>query len=208
MKSSPRPDSPLLPKLTRNVSEPTSKLVCIAEQARTQAPIHLKHQGTFLYSPTIVSTSPTFDKKHTWLDSPSPVFSYSPSTLSKNSKHSAFSLPSPPYQPLLSCLSLPDIGHENAQDNCDNWNEGWNIASMDEMRRVKSLKVYEMPIIREDDFPYYPRKELLRSCWSVDEEEEIGRLTMVGRKLGRDGNSYIGLRVWAKKILRRLGLLR
>jgi hypothetical protein len=82
---------------------------------------------------------------------------------------------------------------------------------VDEMGSVQLLKGYEMPIIREDDFPYYPRKkEALRSCWSADddEDEEIGRLRMVRRTLGRGGKSDTGLRGWAKKMLRKLRLLR
>jgi hypothetical protein len=82
---------------------------------------------------------------------------------------------------------------------------------VDEMGSVQLLKGYEMPIIREGDFPYYPRKkEALRSCWSADddEDEESGRLRMVRRTLGRGGKSDTGLRGWAKKMLRKLRLLR
>ncbi|KAF2036222.1 hypothetical protein EK21DRAFT_83926 [Setomelanomma holmii] len=177
MPDSPRLDSPLLPTSTRKLSDPTATLPRIPENNQ-----HQPQYQAFLYSPTLLFSSLTPPTKYIFVHSPNP-----PS--------SPDSSPSPclplPHQTFPSCLSLPNLGHE---DNCDDWSEGWDIESVDEVGNVKFVREYELPEIREGEWLYYPRgekkdeKEIgkggAKSCWSDD-----GSVKMWRRKLDKSGRT-------------------
>lgn len=72
--------------------------------------------------------------------------------------------------------------------------------------QAKLLEEYELPIIGEEDFKYYPgpSRMPIASHWSEDgEDEKIVKL--VRRQIVRTERGRSGVSKWLKKVLKKLG---
>jgi hypothetical protein len=219
--ATPRSDSPILPSFPRRLSSATTgpTLPRISEQPQLQLqprPQYKPHDQTFLYSPTIASPKLVPDaqcRNYTFSDGSSSTSS-SPSS-SASTSPSSTNAPALPHKMFPSCLSLQNLGYEDEQENddCVNWNEGWEIATppagATEGPVKKNSGPYgrlptpEIPLIREGEFRYYPTPKLDQVTDQNNGDD--GSLKLARRRLiernndrGRSGFGKWLRDIWAK----------
>jgi hypothetical protein len=127
------------------------------------------------------------------------------------SSHASLSPPLP-HEKFPSCLSISNLGQENEDEDEDaeNWNEGWDICSVDEMGEVSLLQDYTLPIISEGAFMYHPglaRVPVVNHESENDEAKEksvkLARRKLVRRE--RKGVRVLRPGKWLKKVARKFG---
>lgn len=107
---------------------------------------------------------------------------------------------------LLSCLSLQKLGYEDgyANDNCDDWNEGWDIptATVEEAIRedggLNRVSTPKIPLIGEQEFKYYPAPNIDHGKEDDDKSLKFARIKLVKMR-GARGGSDLGFRTWVRK---------
>lgn len=107
---------------------------------------------------------------------------------------------------LPSCLSLQNLGYEDgyANDNFDDWNEGWDIptATVEEAiredRGLTRVSTPNIPLIGEGEFKYYPAPKIDHSKEDDDKSLKFARRKLVKKRGGR-GGSNTGFRKWVRK---------
>lgn len=124
-------------------------------------------------------------------------------------------VPALPREKYPSCLSLENLGyeHEQGNDDCDDWHEGWEIApppsGLTEGAVRKNSGPYgrvltpEIPLIREEEFAYYPTPKIDHVADQNNRND--GSLKLARRKLIKNNNDggesgfWKGLRdIWAR----------
>jgi hypothetical protein len=115
-----------------------------------------------------------------------------------------------PHEELPSCLSLSNLSqdYDDEDGNVENWNEDWDICSVDEMGQVSLLQEYNLPAISEEEFTYYPGSARVSvvSYWSKHEKGEEGALRRARKKLVRRkrGGRRLRLGKWFERVARKL----
>ncbi|KAH7399104.1 hypothetical protein DE146DRAFT_522044 [Phaeosphaeria sp. MPI-PUGE-AT-0046c] len=202
----PRSNSPIFQSFPRRLSSATTTLTL--PRITEQLPPNCQAKEIFLCSLPIESPQDEAKDEHgnyTFFNSGGSTPGLSPSSTANPSSSGDEQLLQT--ENIRSCLSIRSLGYEDKypDSSCDDWNEGWNISTVtaDDMEqgrgRLKKLSTPKIPLIKEDEFEYYPTPE--KDC---DGEEHGKSLKMARRRLVKGTSAGGGLRLekWMRGILR------
>jgi hypothetical protein len=205
MPSSLRTDFPVISVFPRRLSAATPALARISEQPRQQK--------------SVLKCSTATARKMSPLNPNYTFFDTASDTSSSVVSSKAFL----PLANVPSCLSVENLGFEDASDN--DWSTGWDIdSSSDENGHKADLpnlpvirdgdfahypghraNVPDLPVNRNGDFAYYPKTE---SRWSGDVSDEslkLARKRMERRRSEIENTK--GFKGFLTALLKRLGLV-